>query len=176
MNRLYAFATGGVLLLAILSCGLADRLTGSDKLTRTERLWSDVPPLDGMRPSELELPFAVKVFMRTVLNNLWRFNKDGEDKTPSSGDWAAYQSDGTASDVEDFYTNDRMSSFGNWDPSEKSTCIDGKDKGVDGVICVFKKTVDPNDVGLAVIAMPDEKKKITNIFFIRVESPRGAKK
>jgi len=164
----------GVLLFVVLSCGLANKLTGTDKLTKTEEFWSDVPQMDGMTPSELELPLAVKLLMRTVLNNLWRFNKEGEDKTPASGDWAAYQTDGTPSDVQSFYTNDRMSSFGNWDTEKKSTCIEGKDKGVDGVICVFKKTVDTNDVGLAIIAMPDEKNK-TNIFFIRVDVPQDEK-
>jgi hypothetical protein len=175
MNKFYACVAAGVLLFVVLSCGLADKLTGGDKLTKTEDLWSDVPQMDGMTHSELELPFAVKLLMRTALNNLWRFNKEGEDKTPASGDWGAYQTGGTPSDVQDFYTNSRMSSFGNWETTKNSTCIDGKDKGVDGVICVFKKTVDTNDVGLAIIAMPDEKKK-TNIFFIRVESPQDKKR
>src|SRR5436190_21384059 len=119
MNRFYGCVAAGILLFVVLSCGLANKLTGADKLTRVEELRGDVPPMDGMAPSELELPLGVKLLMRTVLNNLWRFNKDGEDKTPASGDWGAYQTDATPADVQSFYTNDRMSSFGNWDTEKK---------------------------------------------------------
>lgn len=174
MNKFHTCVAIGLLLFVVLSCGLADRFTGGDKLTRTEGLWSDVPQMDGMMRSDLELPFTIKLLMRTALNNLWRLNKEGEDKTPATGDWAAYQTDRTPADLRDFYTNERMSGFGNWDPSEKSTCIDGKDKGIEGVICVFNKTVDTNDIGLAIIATPGEKIK-TNVFFIRVEAPHELK-
>lgn len=171
MTKQLAIVAIVAILFAVLACSsIGDKITGGDKLTKTEDLWPDVPKMDGMAPSELELPFAVKVLFRTVLNNLWRFDKSGGDKTPASGDWAAYRTDSTPSDVQNFYSNDRMTSAG-WESSKQSTCIDGNKNGVDGVICVFKKSEGTNDIGLAVIAMPEEKKG-TNIFFIRVQSPK----
>jgi hypothetical protein len=125
--------------------------------------------MDGLEPSEMELPLAIKVLMRTVLNNLWRFNKEGEDKTPVSGDWIVFSSSKTPADVQGFYTNDRMSSFGKWDSSMKPTCIEGKEKGIDGVFCVFHKIENGKEILVTVIAMPDEKPNRTDLFFLRLE-------
>jgi hypothetical protein len=163
-----------ILTLVVLSCGLADRLervTGSDKdFERTSELWTDVPRIDGLDPSEMEMPIAIKVIMRTVLNNLWRLNKEGEgDKTPVSGDWIVFTTAKTPVDVQDFYTNDRMTSFGSWEESKKSTCLDGKESGIDGALCVFKKVANGKDIGLAIIALKDDSTKQTNLFFLRVE-------
>jgi len=36
-------------------------------------------------------------------------------------------------------------------------------------MCVFNKSANNKDVGLLIIATPDEKKKETHIFFVRVE-------
>jgi hypothetical protein len=125
--------------------------------------------MDGLEPSEMELPLAIKVLMRTVLNNLWRINKEGEDRTPVSGDWIVFSSAKTPADVQGFYTNDRMSSFGKWDSSMKPTCIEGKEKGIDGVFCVFHKIESGKEILVSVIAMPDEKPNRTNVFFLRLE-------
>lgn len=159
-----------VLVLVVLSCSLADRLAGGDQnLKRTNELWSDVPAMDGLEPSEMELPFAVKLLMRTALNNLWRLNDEGEDKTPVAGDWIVFTSAKTPLDVQGFYSNDRMTTFGNWEASKKSTCLDGKENGIDGGMCVFEKIANGKAVMLAVIAMRDDSTKRTNIFYLRLE-------
>src|SRR5215813_3871292 len=159
-----------IFVFAVISCNLAGKLidTGTD-MPRASELWSDVPRMDGLSPSDIEPPLAIKLIMRTVLNNLWRMNKEGEDKTPVSGDWIAFTHSGPPADVQSIYTNDRMTSFGNWEASKKSTCIDGKDKGIDGVLCVFQKVADKKQVGLAIIAGQDEKTKQTTVFFLRLE-------
>ena len=159
-----------IFVFAVISCNLAGKLidTGTD-MPRASELWSDVPRMDGLSPSDIEPPLAIKLIMRTVLNNLWRLNKEGEDKTPVSGDWIAFTHSGPPSDVQNFYTNDRMTSFGNWEESKKSTCVDGKDKGIDGVLCVFQKVADKKQIGLAIIAGQDEKTKQTTVFFLRLE-------
>jgi len=64
-----------------------------------------------------------------------------------------------------------MTSFGNWEASKESTCLDGKGNGIDGVLCLFEKTADKKQIGLAIVAMQDDKTKKTNIFFLRVEKP-----
>lgn len=159
-----------VLTLVVLSCSLAEKMVpaGPD-LERRAELWSDVPRIDGLETSEMEMPFAIKLVLRTALNNLWRFNKEGEDKTPARGDWLVFTSDKTPADFQAFYTNDRMTSFGNWEASKKSTCLNGKESGVDGALCAFHKIADGKETVMAVIAVPDEKTKKTNVFFVRIE-------
>jgi hypothetical protein len=170
MNKIPTAIIFAILAFAVMSCGLFDKLAGGGPdLQKTDELWSDVPRMDGLSPSEMELPLAIKILMRTVLNNLWRVNKEGEDKTPVSGDWIVFTTSSTPADVQSFYTNERMTSFGNWEPSKKSTCLDGKDKGFNGVLCVFQKTADNKEIQLAIIAMQDDKTKQTNIFYLRLE-------
>jgi hypothetical protein len=41
-------------------------------------------------------------------------------------------------------------------------------------MCVFGKTVNNKFIGLMIFATPDEKKKDTNIFFVRVEREEKA--
>jgi hypothetical protein len=159
-----------ILLFAIISCNLAGKLinTGQD-MPRASELWSDVPRMDGLSPSDVEPPLAIKLIMRTVLNNLWRLNKEGEDKTPVNGDWITFTHNGPPADIKNFHTSERMTSFGNWEASKESTCIDGKDKGIDGVLCVFQKIADKKQIGLAIVAGQDEKTKQTTVFYLRLE-------
>lgn len=160
----------GVLALMVMSCSLIDKFMGSDEnMKRANELWSDVPRMDGLSPSDMELPLTIKLIMRTVLDNLWRLNKEGEDKTPVSGDWIVLTLNGKPTDVQNFYTNLRMTSFGSWEASKESTCVDGKDKGIDGVLCVFQKVADKKEIILAIIAMKDDKSKQTNLFYLRLE-------
>lgn len=156
-----------------LSCGLIDRVTdvGIDDLQRSEDLWPDVPRMDGLERSDMELPLGVKLIMRTALNNLWRLNKENEDKTPVSGDWVVFSTASAPADVQSFYTNERMTSYGSWEASKRSTCADGSDKGWKGVFCVFEKKDPATETGLLIIAGQDESKKTTNVFFLRLEKP-----
>ena len=170
MNKIPTAILFTVFALAVISCGLFDKLAGGGPdMKKTDELWRDVPRMDGLSTSDIELPLAIKVLMRTVLSNLWRVNNEGEDKTPVSGDWIVFTTGGTPADVQNFYTNARMTSFGNWETSKKSTCLDGKDKGINGVLCVFQKTADQKEIKLAIIAMQDDKTRQTNVFYLRLE-------
>src|SRR5438445_9384002 len=101
MKNVIALILSGVLLLSVMSCGLVDKFTtGGQQMTKVDELWSDVPRMDGLSHSDLELPLTIKILMRTALNNLWRLNKEGEDKTPVSGDWIVFSSGGPPSDVQ----------------------------------------------------------------------------
>jgi hypothetical protein len=172
MKNTSKFALFVALLTVVLSCGIADRFTGGDLgLQRSSALWPDVPRIDELNVSEMEMPLAIKVIMRTVLNNLWRLNEKNEDQTPSTGDWIAFTTPKTPADLASFYNNDRMTSFGSWEASQKSTCLDGKENGIDGGICVFQKIANGKDIKLAIISMKDEERKQTNVFFIRIERP-----
>jgi hypothetical protein len=157
----------------VMSCGIVQRFMpgGNEGLSRTNALWPDVPKMDGLAASDLEMPFMVKLFMRTMLNNLYRLNKEGEDKTPVEGDWIVFSTSSSPADVQQFYTNERMTSFGNWEPSKNSTCFDGSDKGYPGIACVFEKIADGKQIELLILAGHDDEKKTTNVFYLRLEGP-----
>ncbi|MCC6824977.1 MAG: hypothetical protein IT172_04455 [Acidobacteria bacterium] len=164
-----------ILLLTVLSCRLAEKVTslGGD-LNRVGDMWSDVPKMDGFANSEADMPFAFKLILRTALNNLWRVNDEREDRTPATGDWLVYSTTAKPADVAAFYTNAKMTAYGKWDASDKPSCIDGRKDGIPGELCVFKKTEGDKETGLAVVAVADEKGDATNVFFLRIETPRAA--
>jgi len=170
MHKLLAVVLFGCLALTSTSCRIIDTLTGKDvNLKRVGDLWSDVPRMDGLATSDAEMPMFVKVLMRTALNNLYRLNKKGEDRTPSTGDWAVFSTTKSPDDVRNFYSNDRMTSFGHWDANQNSSCVNGGDR-FSGVGCVYKKTSGTHGTGLLIVAAQDQQKKQTNIFFVRVET------
>ena len=175
MRKLVAITLLLALVISITSCSrIINKFTEDKNLTRVGDLWPDVPKMDGLTSSEAELPVYIHLLMRTTLNNLYRLNKEGEDKTPAKGDWAVFTTPKSANDVKNFYSNERMTSFGQWDASQKSTCLDGKQHGFSGVACVFGKTVNNRGNGLLIVASQDEAKKQTNVFFVRVESDETA--
>lgn len=170
MNRITMVGVFSVFAFAVTSCNLAGKfMDNGPDMTRSAELWSDVPRMEGLAPSEMELPATMKFIMRTVLDNLWRLNKEGEDKTPVKGDWIVFTLNSAPPNVRNFYTNERMTSFGKWEAAKESTCFDGKDKGVDGVLCVFQKVADRKEIELAIVAAQDPKTKQTNVSFLRLE-------
>jgi len=173
MSKIFRISLVGLLVLSVASCSrIINRFTGNPNLKKVGELWSDVPRMDGLASSEADLPVFIHLLMRTALNNLYRLNKEGEDKTPSTGDWAVFSTSKTPDDVKNFYTNERMTSFGGWDASKKSTCLNGNEYRFSGVACVFGKNSNNLGIGLLIVAAQDEQKKQTNVFFVRVESPQ----
>ncbi len=171
MKNVPASILFGVLALLVMSCNLFDKFIGGDEnMKRATELWSDVPRMEDLTPSDMEMPLAIKLLMRTILGNLGRLNEEGEDKTTGDIDWIVFTSSKTPTEVRDFYTNSRMTSFGSWEASKNSTCLDGSDKGISGVFCVFQKQSDKKQIGLAIVAAQDDQTKKTNIFFLRLET------
>ena len=165
----------GVLLLAVMSCSLVDKFaSGGQEMTKVGELWSDVPRMDGLNPSEVEMPIGVKLVLRTIIGNLGRLNKEGEDQSTGDIDWTAFSGSKTPSEVQGFYSDERMASSGNWKKGKDSSCIDGKDKGVEGVFCVFQKEVDKRKVGLIIVAIQDEKTKNSDVYYLRIEADKPA--
>jgi hypothetical protein len=158
------------LVFTVISCRLINSFTNDPNLKKVGELWSDVPRMEGLTATDAEMPMFVKVLMRTALNNLWRLNNANENRTPSTGDWAAFATPKSPDDVKNFYTNERMTSLGSWDPSNKQTCANGREQGFNGVACVFTKTANNRGIGLLIAAVTDDKTKQTNVFFVRVET------
>jgi len=160
----------------ILACGITntvtDEVTGGDSFKPAAELWSDVPRMDGLEPSELEdLPLPVKLLMRTMIGNLGRLNAEGEDQTTGNIDWISYNRGGTPEDVSAFYTPELMA--GNaWETDSGSACASGSATGLaeSGVFCSFTKTENGTDKLLAIIATQEDASKPTGIFFLRLET------
>lgn len=162
-----------VIAFFVMSCGVVQRFMPGDgeNIGRTNELWPDVPRMDELAPSDMEMPFMVKLFMQWALNNLYRLNNEREDKTPVKGDWIIFSSSKMPADVQSFYTNQRMTEFGQWEPSKESTCFDGADKGFSGTVCMFEKFADGKQIELLILSGRDDEKKTTNVFFLRLEGP-----
>jgi hypothetical protein len=167
-------ATAALALCAVACGTLVDRIAGGQDMKKVSELWADVPKMDGMTSSDLEMPVATKLILRTIIGNLGRFNKEGESQTTGDIDWMAFTTAKPSTDVRAFYTNEKMTESGGWDASKESTCIDGKEKGASGVFCVFQKKVDGRPVGLIVVAAEDEAARQTNVFFVRIEAHQAA--
>jgi hypothetical protein len=157
-----------------LACGLIDtavnKATGGDNMQTVTDLWSDVPKMDGMDPSQMDMPPFVKLAVRLVIGNMGRLNPEGQDQTTGMIDWIAFTSDKTPEDIQSFYTKDLMTTNG-WDSNESSPCVSGSTQGAAqvGVICAFTKTQDGKNVQLAILTAKDEQAKKNNIFFLRLE-------
>jgi hypothetical protein len=170
------FGVGVVLVLVVpllLACGglsLSNLVGGGDSYTAASDLWSDVPRMDGLTPSQAEeLPLPIKLVLRTVIGNLGKLNGPGEDQTTGNVDWISLNTSATPDDVMNFYTSERMASAG-WDQNSDSSCISGSEQGAPqiGAVCLFAKTENGTGTYLAILATQDDTTKQTSVFFLRL--------
>ena len=166
-----------LMLPAVLACGAIDSVVGGgDNYKPAAQLWSDVPRMDGLTPSEAEdLPLPVKLLMRTILGNLGRLNAEGEDQTTGNIDWISFNSSATPDEIGKYYTPELMATSG-WEQSEGSNCLSGEAEGVTtgAVFCAFGKKENGKDIALAIIATQDDSAKPTGVFFLRLETEESA--
>jgi hypothetical protein len=166
MKRLFSRSAVWLVALALaaLACGLPAGLLGNANLAKTSALWDDVPRMDGLEASDMDLPVYAKLLVQTVMSKVMA---EGH----GSGDWIVFTTDKTPDDLKAFYTNELMAENG-WEASDTSTCVEGSAQGVTdaGIWCVFQKTVDNRYTGLMIIGGEDKDTKKTNIIFIRVEA------
>jgi hypothetical protein len=156
--------------LTVIACGAIGTLKGSDDgWKRNTELWSDVPKMDGLSPSNLEPPFFVKLLMRTALNQIG--GRGGKE----TGDWIVFDSEKTLDEIKNFYSNERMAAKG-WDKSDKSTCVSGNEYGAAqvGLVCFFARHEGDKDIGLMIIPAKSEEAGKINVWFVRVETPRDS--
>lgn len=176
MKHLFKAAGFLILILAVLSCGLAGKLAEKslDKGLNTQRassLWSDVPKMDGLNDSPTEdLPLTVKLVLHTFVNMV--LNSDKTSKHVST-DWIFYKYKGGEGDIKNFYTPEKMKSSGQWSLPEdmKSPCLDGSEKGLPGTVCLYQKTENGQQKGLIILALPtqDNKDVPFYVYFFRAE-------
>lgn len=172
----YSAAVLALFVLLSLACGLLDTavnkaVDSNNNFTKTASLWSDVPQMDGLKPSELEsMPPFLKLALRFILGNLGKLNPQGQDQTTANIDWVAFTTDKTPDDVSGFYTNERMVASGWDDAGQDSTCVSGSESGYSqiGVFCVFVKQKE--NTQLVLVAAPDEQSGQTTVFFLRLQT------
>ena len=143
-----------LLLTVVVSCRLAESLTGDPKAGTVSTLWPDVPPLDGAQKADLELPLGARLAIRAMMQGKVNF--------------ISFTTDKTAQQVKDFYTNERMKAAG-WEPNEKGCVGDTEDQKAHGAVCLYgRKTADKQE-GLAIIMAQDDKTNKTNLFYARID-------
>jgi hypothetical protein len=113
-----------------------------------------VPPFAGAKKADIEIPLGVRMVMRTMMNGKINF--------------IAFTTDKSAQDVKDFYTVERMKATG-WTPNEKGCIGDTEDEKNQGVICLYQRKDGEKQEGLAIIVAQDEKTKLTNLFYARID-------
>jgi hypothetical protein len=172
-SKKYFIGLFTLFILTSLACGMLDtvvnKATGGENMQTVASLWSDVPKMDGLEASQIDMPPFVKLAMRLVIGNMGRLNPQGQDQTTGMIDWIVFTTDKTPEDVQNFYTNDLMTANG-WDKSD-SPCVSGSTQGAAqvGVICAFTKTQDGKNIQLAILTAQDDKTKKNNVFFLRLE-------
>ena len=177
MKNISAIASLCVLIFCVISCSLAGKLAekGLDKALNTQRvgsLWSDVPRMDGLNDSPTEdLPVTIKLVLHSFVNIV--LNSDKDQKEHVTTDWIFFKYQGNDTDIQNFYTPDKMKASGNWSlPQDmKSPCMDGKEQGLPGDVCLYQKTEDGKQQGLIIIALPTKEKDVpVFVYFLRAEA------
>ena len=137
--------------------------TKAGEMRTVAQLWSDVPPLEGMTPSQQpEMPLAIRALMRPFLDTLMRGLNNGQE----AGDWdvAYFMVNGkTTHDVEAFYVPARMQKYG-W--QQQGGCANLSQ----ATFCSFQKQQGDKRTGLLVVAADDQEHKSTVLYFIRQEA------
>jgi hypothetical protein len=143
-----------LLLSVVLSCRLAETLTGDPKAGTVSTLWPDVPPLADATKTDLEIPLGARLAIRAMMQGKISF--------------IAFTTDQNAQDVQAFYSNERMKAAG-WTPSDKGCVGDTEDQKNHGAVCLFKRKDGKKEEGLAIVLGQDEKTKKTEIFYVRID-------
>jgi hypothetical protein len=133
------------------------------EMSRAAQLWSDVPPFEGMTPSQqTEMPLAIRALARPFLDTLMKGLNNGKE----AGHWdvAFFTASGkTTRDVEAFYVPARMGKYG-W--QQQGGCANlGQ-----ATFCSFQKREGTKGTGLLLISADDQAHKSAVLYFLRQEA------
>jgi len=165
MKRLLRYTGLFALVLAMLACALPGVPGVGAQPTTIAALWPVVPQMDGTTKTDVQVPAVVSILMGVVGKQVLGSGQDAQ--------WVDFTSTTkTPADVQAFYTADLMSQNG-WSVTDQSqgACITGADQNVPqvGVFCIFSKDASGKTDGLMIVAVQDDKTKVTNIFYIRAQ-------
>ena len=154
MQKLQSLLVLILLVSVVLSCRMAESLTGNQKAGTVSSLWSDVPPFAGATKADLEIPLGPRLAIRAMMQG--------------KVDFIAFTTPKSAEDVKNFYTNDRMKAAG-WIPNDKGCIGDTENEKSQGAVCLYGRKDANKEEGLAIIVAQDEKTKQTEIFYARID-------
>ena len=144
------------------ACGALDTVTnvinGGTKSGSVDKLWVDVPPLQGATQADLGLPAVAQLAIQSVAQGKFEF--------------IAYTTDRNGNDVANYYAKEAMQASG-WSDASQPGCtagmIGGSNQQQGGAFCVFGRKEDNKDTRLIIIALADEKTKKTQIYYVRLD-------
>jgi hypothetical protein len=136
------------------ACRMIGTLSGNSKAGTVEALWPDVPPIAGASKTDLALPLGARMMIRAAMNGKVSF--------------IAFTTAKSAQDVQDFYTNERMTKAG-WVANDRGCISDTEDQKSQGAICLYSRQDGKKKEGLAIVLAQDEKSKQTDIFYARID-------
>src|SRR6267378_161477 len=146
-----------LMICAVMSCRMAESLSGNPRAGTVSSLWPDVPPFAGATKADLEIPLGPRLAMRAMMQGKFNF--------------IAFTTGKSAEDVKNFYSNDRMKAAG-WTQNDKGCIGDSEDEKNQGAICLYGRKDGNKEEGLAIIVAQNEKTKQTEIFYARIDLTR----
>jgi hypothetical protein len=159
----HKFMVLGLLVGALIftsACGMVSSLMGGSSSGTVNDLWSDVPRMDGLTKTDMEMPLAVRLGLQAMLQGRM--------------DFIAYTTDATPQAVVDFYTAERMTEQG-WTDAQGTGCYGGEtETTAEGGICVFNKVTEDKSEVLGIVTALDEETGKTAVFFARVDTTEAA--
>lgn len=156
------FVILGLLVGALIftsACGMISSLLGGKSSGSVSDLWADVPRMDGMTKTDMEMPLAARLALQAMMQGRM--------------DFIAYTTDATPQGVLDFYTTERMAGQG-WTTQEGTGCFGDAETADEGTVCIFTKTTDGKNEILGIVAAKDVETNKTAIFFARVDATAAA--
>lgn len=163
MKKLLLVSAFAIAAMALSACGavqsMVPNLGGGGGNTVAE-LWADVPRMDGLNTSDMQMPLMAQIFMQTMVSQA----------AGGNADVAVFTTAKTSADIQAFYTTERMGASG-WNTGEVATCFTGSEQGVEdiGLFCAYQKESGSTETVLVIIAAPDEATGQNNVFFVRLE-------
>jgi len=136
------------------SCRMAEVLTGGEKAGTVDTLWHDVPALDGAMKSDIAIPLAARLFIRTAMKGKVNF--------------ISYTTTRSAREVKEFYNSRTMTAAG-WKEGDAGCVGDSEGDDSTGVVCTYTRTNGSKEDGLAIIVAEDTKNRETHIFYARID-------
>jgi hypothetical protein len=136
------------------ACGMIGSLLGGSSSGSISELWSDVPQVQGASKADLQMPLAARLAIQAMLQGRM--------------DFIAYTTSQTPTQVQEFYSRERMSAQG-WNNEDVPGCIGDSSSEDMGAICFFGKQDGGRDEGLAIVVAVDEDTRQTQIFYARID-------
>lgn len=161
-----------IVVLATLGCGLIDSVVNkvAPSGNVAADLWSDVPRMEGMTKSDIEMPLPLRLIAQAASQGIMTEAGD----SAGSMEFVAFTTDKSPTDVTAFYTVEQMQGAG-WNVKDMPGCTSSQDVAQDekaavdvGAMCLFAREEGDKGTLLVLLAAQDEQSKQTQLFFTRI--------